>query len=406
MPLVRIRDVGKDATDTFYSGGFEDRYIVEAGDLLVGMDGDFNCARWRGPKSLLNQRVCKISIDSDKYLPRFLDYVLPGYLRAINRATSSITVKHLSSRTVEQIPVPLPPMEEQVQIVAEIEKQFSRLDEAVASLQRVRANLKRYETSVLKAAFDGRLVESEASIAAREVRDFESGAQLVRRVVEERRLNWSGRRSLRVPDSPHQADLPELPEGWTWSTFDAVADRVTVGHVGSMKSEYVSSGIPFLRSQNVRANRFEPEGLKYITPAFHALLEKSSLSPGDIVVVRSGSVGVSCVIPEGLPTANCSDLVIIKSPRAVHAKFGAYYLNSVVESRIASGRVGVALVHFNTQSVAELPVPLPPLAEQLRIVAEIDRRLSVVREVEAEVDANLKRAQALRQAILAKAFAG
>lgn len=84
--------------------------------------------------------------------------------------------------------------------------------------------------------------------------------------------------------------------------------------------------------------------------------------------------------------------------------FGAYYLNAVVESRIAAGRVGVALVHFNTQSVAQLPVPVPPMAEQQRIVAEVDRRLSIGREVEAEVDANLKRARVLRQTVLANQF--
>jgi type I restriction enzyme S subunit len=171
-----------------------------------------------------------------------------------------------------------------------------------------------------------------------------------------------------------------------------------------MKDEYVDCGIPFLRSQNVRPNRYDAEGLKFISAEFHQRLGKSALHPGDIVVVRSGSVGVSCVIPESLPEANCSDLVIVKGPQGVLPAFGAYYLNSVVESRIAAGKVGVALVHFNTQSVAELPLPVPPLAEQHRIVAEVDRLLSIARETEAEVEANLKRAKGLRQAILGKAF--
>lgn len=80
-------------------------------------------------------------------------------------------------------------------------------------------------------------------------------------------------------------------------------------------------------------------------------------------------------------------------------------MNSVVETRVAAGKVGIALTHFNTQSVAELPLPIPPAAEQQRIVAEVDRRLSLIRTVEAEVDANLKRAERLRQSVLTKAFA-
>ncbi|HEB76905.1 MAG TPA: hypothetical protein ENI90_00065, partial [Methylothermaceae bacterium] len=186
----------------------------------------------------------------------------------------------------------------------------------------------------------------------------------------------------------------------------SAAERVTVGHVGSMRNKYVDEGIPFLRSQNVRENHFEPAGLKFISQDFHRKLEKSTLKPGDIVVVRSGNVGVSCVIPEHVTEANCSDLVIIKNPQAVLPKYGAYYMNSVVESVVAAGKVGVALTHFNTRSVAELPLPIPPLAEQHRIVAEVERRLSILRETEAQVEANLQRAERLRQAILAKAFSG
>ena len=322
----------------------------------------------------------------------------------IDALGTGTTFKAISGGTLRTLRVPYAAIETQDAVVAEIEKQFSRLDEAVANLQRVKANLKRYKASVLKDAVEGRLVPTEAELARLEGRTFETGEQLLQRILEERRANWRGKGKFKVPRKPSDSDLPELPEGWIWSSFEAVADRVTVGHVGSMKNEYVERGVPFLRSQNVRPNRFDPAGLKYISSEFHSSLAKSALQPGDITVVRSGSVGVSCVIPDTLPAANCSDLVIIKRPTGVESHYGAYYLNSVVESRIAAGRVGVALVHFNTQSVAELPLPLPPIAEQRRISAEVDRHLSITREVEAEVDANLQRAQALRQATLASAF--
>lgn len=404
MPLIRIRDVGADNSDTYYVGDYDPAFIVRAGDLLIGMDGDFNCARWRGSDGLLNQRVCRVILKSDIYHPKLLDYALPGYLKAINDMTSSVTVKHLSSKSIAEIPLPLPPMAQQERIVAEIEKQFSRLDEAVANLKRVKANLKRYKAAVLKAAVEGRLVETEAERARREGSSFETGAQLLQRILETRRSQWQGKGKYKEPTAPDTTDLPELPGGWVWANFESAADRVTVGHVGSMKDEYVEEGVPFLRSQNVRANRYDPEGLKFVSEKFHRQLGKSSLKPGDIVVVRSGSVGVSCVIPDHLPEANCSDLVIIKTPRAVLPDFGAYYMNSVVETRVAAGKVGIALTHFNTQSVAELPLPVPPLAEQHRIVAEVDRRLSLIRKTEAQVDANLQRTDFFRRSMLAKAF--
>jgi len=401
MPLIRIRDVGEDGSDTFYKGEYDAEFVVQPGDLLVGMDGDFKCARWRGPNGLLNQRVCRIILQSKIYHSKFLDYALPGYLKAIHDVTSSVTVKHLSSKSIKEIPLPLPPFEVQTRIVAEIEKQFSRLDEAVANLKRVKANLKRYKAAVLKAAVEGKLTEEWR----REHPDVEPADNLLERILAERR-KAVGKGKYKEPVAPDTSGLPELPAGWVWASFELVADRVTVGHVGPMKNEYVDEGIPFLRSQNVRVNRFDPEGLKFISREFHKQLRKSALKPGDIVVVRSGSVGVTCVVPDTLAEANCSDLVIIQSPRAVVSAFGAYYMNSVVETRVAAGKVGVALTHFNTQSVAEMPVPLPPLAEQHQIVAEVERRLSIVAGAEAQVDANLRRADRLRQSILRKAFSG
>jgi type I restriction enzyme, S subunit len=128
------------------------------------MDGDFNCALWRGRPALLNQRVCKVTPDESTYLKRFLAYVLPGYLAAINAYTHSVTVKHLSSRTIADIPLPHPPLAEQRRIVEEIEKQFTRLEAGVAALKRVQAGLKRYRASVLKAACEGKLVPTEVEL--------------------------------------------------------------------------------------------------------------------------------------------------------------------------------------------------------------------------------------------------
>ncbi len=201
-------------------------------------------------------------------------------------------------------------------------------------------------------------------------------------------------------------ETPLLPEGWTWATFEQIAKRVTVGFVGSMKHEYVQNGVPFLRGQNVRENRFDAEGLLYVSYEFHRKLSKSALRPGDLAIVRSGSVGVTCVIPDSLPDANCSDLVLVQGPLGFVARYGAYYMNSLAKRHVAAGKVGVALIHFNTKSVAALAVPLPPLTEQQRIVAEVERRLSVVEELEAVVNANLQRATHLRQSILQQAFNG
>ncbi len=401
MPLIRIRDVGCAASETFYSGDYDERYVVTAGDLLVGMDGDFNCARWHGPRSLLNQRVCKITVDESLYLPRFLDYVLPGYLKAINDATSSVTVKHLSSRTIQDIPLPLPPMDEQREIVAEIEKQFSRLDEAVANLQRVKANLKRYKTSVLKAAVEGRLVETEASIAQREGRSYESGEQLLHRILEERRAQWTGRGKWKVPESP-LADTP-LPDGWVWTCIDQLAEVGTGATPKRDKAVYWNDGdVPWVTSSVVNGD-YVDEASEFVTKLALAETNLTLYPVGTLLVAMYG---------EGKTRGKCAELrVPVTTNQALAALQVAAPLRGYVRQflefnyeemrKVASGGVQPNL---NLSLVRAVCVPLPPLMEQIRIVAEVDRHLSIVRGVAAEVDTNLKRMQVLRQATLAKAF--
>jgi type I restriction enzyme S subunit len=128
--------------------------------------------------------------------------------------------------------------------------------------------------------------------------------------------------------------------------------------------------------------------------------------PGDLVIVRSGNVGTACVVPDSLGEANCADLVIVQGPEAIDGRYAALYMNSLARSRVRAGRVGVALTHFNTQSVAELPVPVPPLAEQKRIVAEAQRLMSVVDSIEAVVMDAMHSSTGLRSAILTAAFSG
>lgn len=94
--------------------------------------------------------------------------------------------------------------------------------------------------------------------------------------------------------------------------LEEVAREVTVGHVGPMSSEYVPNGIPFLRSTNIKPYRVDNQDIRYISTRFHERLSKSSLTPGDVVVVRTGAPGTAAVIPASLPVANCADLVIIR----------------------------------------------------------------------------------------------
>jgi len=154
---------------------------------------------------------------------------------------------------------------------------------------------------------------------------------------------------------------------WASIPLEYLADDITVGFVGSMTQEYVESGIPFLRSKNVEPYRIILDDLCYISREFHQKIKKSALSPGDVVIVRTGKPGSATIIPEFFPVANCSDLVIVRPSLKLDRHFLVYYLNSIAVHYINSRLVGAVQQHFNIGAARELKIYCPPIEEQQEI---------------------------------------
>lgn len=129
LPLIRIRDVVRGFSETYYRGAYLPEYIVKKGDYLIGMDGEFNIAQWKCGEALLNQRVCKISSKSDSYIEQFAYYFLCRILKEIEDETPFVTVKHLSAKRLNQILTPVPSIEEQKAICSLLDK-MNRVIEA------------------------------------------------------------------------------------------------------------------------------------------------------------------------------------------------------------------------------------------------------------------------------------
>jgi type I restriction enzyme S subunit len=254
IPIVRIRDIVKGAPGTYYKGPLDDpkMTVIDNGQIVIGMDGDFNCGIWHGGRALLNQRVCTLQTNEETYSQAFLAYVLPGYLKLINDHTSSVTVKHLSSLTVKDIPLPLPPLNEQRRIVEKIETLFARLDQGEAALRQVQKLLARYRQSVLKAAVTGELTRYWR---AENAHRLEHGRDLLARILQTRRDTWRGRGRYKEPATPDTTGLPDLPEGWAWATVEQLAFVETGATPKRTEPRYYDpDGTPWVTSTAVNAD--------------------------------------------------------------------------------------------------------------------------------------------------------
>ena len=318
------------------------------------------------------------------------------------------TVASVDTNALLNFEIPMVGLAEQHTTVAEIEKQFSRLDEAVANLQRVKANLMRYKAAVLKDALGGRLVPTEAELAAHEGRGYESGKALLERALHLRRSSWSGRGKYKEPPSATNLPATSLPIGWTWAAIEQLASLVTSGSRG-WSEFYSPDGVLFIRAQDLKTDALLLDGVARVNVPSDAEGTRSSVDAGDVLVTITGAnVTKSARVASLGEIAFVSQHVaLVKFTMPELSPFAYLWIVSPANGRktldkwaYGAGKPGLSL-----EQVRALPVALPPLAEQIRIVAEVDRRLSIVREVEAEVDANMKRANVLRQSVLARVFA-
>jgi type I restriction enzyme S subunit len=116
LPLIRIRDVHKGFSKTYYSGEYAEKFVVSNGDLLVGMDGEFRVRCWGAGRGLLNQRVCRLLPVEGPMTKDFLYYSIGRPLKQIEDFTPFTTVKHISAKQIRAIELPLPPLPEQKKI--------------------------------------------------------------------------------------------------------------------------------------------------------------------------------------------------------------------------------------------------------------------------------------------------
>lgn len=356
-----------------------------------------------------------------KYLSYFMqNYYFRNHLAANVSGVGGSLMRVKKSRFIDY-PFPLAPLAEQRRIVAAIETLFTQLDAGVAALECAQRNLQRYKASVLKAACEGRLVPQNAN--------DEPASALLQRILSEREAAWEAEELAKMeakgkppkndkwktkykePAGPEVAELMALPAGWVWARFDQIAE-VMGGLTKNKKRADYTLQLPYLRVANVYANRLKLDEVKMIGVK-ETELERVLLKKQDILIVEgNGSIDqigrVALWNGSISPCVHQNHLIKARPYFLELGRFVLYWLLSVGGReeivRVASSTTGLHTLSLS--KVSDLPIPLPPIAEQRRIVAEVEHHLSIIAQAETIIDTNLKRAARLRQSILKRAFAG
>lgn len=427
MPLIRIRDIAREETDNLYAGDYADEYVVGTNDILVGMDGDFNVSKWPGKKGLLNQRVCRLTLHSKYYDKEFYYYCLQPYLDAINAETSAVTVKHLSSKTIKSIPLPLPPLPEQRAIVSKLEQLFSELEDGVANLQKAQRQLKVYRQAVLKKAFEGELTrewraqqtglptaeELLEQIQAERERYYEQQLAEWKQAVADWEADGKVGKKPRKPgklsrfNSPQRQLKLKLPQAWCFELLGNLSSGVEYGSSSKSKEEGM---IPVLRMGNMQNGKIDWNDLKYTSDEEE--IDRYRLIKGDVLFNRTNSpelVGKTVIYKGEREAIFAGYLIRINHfKKVLSGDYLNYFLNSH-PAKVYGNFVktdGVNQSNINGKKLSNYPIPFCSLPEQHQIVQEIESRLSVCDQLEKDIEANLRRAERLRQSLLQKAFAG
>lgn len=351
VPLIRIRDIKRGYSKTFTDENCPSDYSVENGDLLIGMDGDFNVGIWNGGHALLNQRVCMIK-PSNSYNVKLLYYYLPNILNKINKKTSFSTVKHLSSKQVNKIYIPDISENNQSRIVSYLDTTFTNIDNLKSNASKA--------LSEAKALFQAALAE---------------------------------------------AMMPK--EGWEEKTLGEIAEDMYRGS-GIKRDQIKETGIPCLRYGEIYTS-YNYYFDKCISHTDESIIKpRKYFDNGDILFAITGEsiedIG-KCIAYTGKDRCLLGgDIVAMKHNQ--NPQFLAYALSTKEAIRQKGlGKVKLKVVHTSIPALKTIRIYIPKdTTTQQIIVRHLDTLSSKVRQMEENYRKTLAECDALKQAILRDVF--
>lgn len=313
FPIIRIRDVVRGYTDTYYAGPYTEQFVVQNGDIVIGMDGNFNAAKWQGGLALLNQRVCKVTAKAQLIDEGYLFHYLPIVLKKIEDATPFVTVKHLSAGDLKGEAIPLPPLPEQRRIAAVLDK----ADALRTKRREALAQLDRLAQSIFVEMF---------------------------------------------------GDPVTNPKGWpvypmsTISTFEN-GDRSSNYPSGE---DIKSEGVLFLSTKNIKNYQIDLSSPAFITAEKFNSLSRGKARSDDILITLRGTLGNCCIFRcEHEKAFINAQMMIVRAGNTVIPDYLLAVLSSThYQNTFERMGQGAAVPQLTATQLALLEIAVPPLELQ------------------------------------------
>lgn len=347
LPLIRIRDLGRETTEVKFKGHYDDTYVVQDGDVLIGMDGDFTVKKWSGGLALLNQRVCKVQSVTQELDQGFLYWYLMPHVAEIHRKTPQTTVRHLSAASLYKIVTPPIPACEQ-RVVSLI---LDTLDSTIRQTEAIIKKLKLVKQGLLHDLLT---------------------------------CGIDANGELRPPQSQAPHLYNDSPLGWLPKEWEEVRLEEILSHIDAGKSPSCQDTPAYGDFWGVlKVGAVHPDGLRHVENKIvedrHLWNAEYLVRRGDLLFSRANTpdlVGLVCLVEDSPRRLMLSDktLRLTLRPERMLAKFGSMVLqtpNSRAQIEVAATGTSGSMKNISQPAIKSLLVPRPPVDEQLRIILRV-----------------------------------
>lgn len=383
FPLLRIRDITSGSIETFYNGDFDEKYIIKRGDVVIGMDGDFNIREWDNDDILLNQRCCKVQ-KYDGILLKYIYYTLPFDLKIINDLTYYTTVKHLSVDDLYNIKCVLPTIKEQQKIVKFLDEKTELIDNLISTKERKIILLNEQRTSLINQVVTKGLNP--------DVKMKDSG------------VGWIG----------------EIPEGWLLISLRKLLQTNRLefqdgNHGGEHPNpdEFIENGVPFIKPRDIQNGKVDWSDCDRLPIERCSRFRIGFSNNNDVLLVnRGGSIGKVCYVSD---YDNEFPYFVI-NPQVTYLRgkngLSSKYVFYISKSDVFRCGVDLVLGHGSTfpflglSNMGDFQMVLPPEKEQEEIVKYLDNQ---TKEIDDLVQLEQKKIDLLkeyRQSLISEVVTG